>query len=88
GMTVKEALDHLRPDLEDTETLARIFVLDEKERLVGKLRLRDLTFNHWETLVSDIMQPVEQAVLATVDQELAAVTVLKYDMLVLPVVDE
>ncbi|MFP6880446.1 MAG: CBS domain-containing protein, partial [Roseibacillus sp.] len=88
GMTVKEALDHLRPDLEDTETLTRIFVLDAEERLVGKLRLRDLTFNPWETPVQDIMQPIEHTVLANTDQEEAAISVLKYDMLVLPVVDE
>lgn len=87
SMTVKEALEHLRPDLEDTETLSRIFVLDEDERLVGKLRLRDLTFNPWETPVGDIMQPVEHTVLASTDQEEASIAVLKYDMLALPVVD-
>ena len=87
-MTVKEALDHLRPDLEDTETLSRIYVLDEKSRLVGKLRLRDLTFNPWQTPVRDIMQPVEHTVFAETDQEEAAIAVLKYDMLALPVVDE
>ena len=87
GMTVKEALDHLRPDLEDTETLSRIFVLDHQDHLVGKLRLRDLTFNSWQTPVSDIMQPVEHAVLADTDQEQASTAVLKYDMLALPVVD-
>jgi len=87
-MTVKEALEHLRPALEDTESLTRIFVLDEKERLVGKLRLRDLTFNSWQTPLRDIMKPVEQTVLATTDQEEAAVTALRYDMVVLPVVDE
>ena len=88
GMTVKEALDHLRPDLEDTETLSRIFVLDEQDHLVGKLRLRDLTFNPWQTPVNDIMQPVEHAVVADTDQEEASTAVLKYDMLALPVVDQ
>ena len=88
GMTVKEALDHLRPDLEDTETLTRIFVLDEQDRLVGKLRLRDLTFSPWDTPVREIMQAVEHSVLAHTDQEEAAIAVLKYDMPALPVVDE
>ena len=88
GMTVKEALDHLRPELEDTETLLRIYVLDDKDRLVGKLRLRDLTFNPWQTPVREIMQPVEHTVLAETDQEEAAIAVLKYDMLALPVVDD
>lgn len=88
GMTVKEALDHLRPALEDTETLTRIFVLDDQEHVVGKLRLRDLTFNPWQAGIRDIMQPVERTILATADQEEAANLILKYDMLVLPVVDE
>ena len=44
--------------------------------------------NSWETPVQDIMQPIEQTVLANTDQEEAAISVLKYDMLVLPVVDE
>ena len=88
GMTVKEALDHLRPDLEDTETLSRIFVLDEQDHLAGRIRLRDLTFNAWQTPVSDIMQPVEHTVLADTDQEEASTAVLKYDMLALPVVDK
>lgn len=87
-MTVKEALEHLRPDLEDTETLTRIYVIDEDGCLVGKLRLRDLTFNPWQTPIRDIMAPVEQTILATADQEEAVNAVLKYDMLVLPVVDE
>ena len=33
-----------------TETLARIFVVDEQGRLVGKIRLRDLAFSTWDTL--------------------------------------
>ena len=48
-MTVKQALAILRRDREDTETLARIFVVDVQGRLVGKVRLRDLAFNTWDT---------------------------------------
>lgn len=88
SMTVKEALDHLRPDLEDTETLSRIFVHDQNNQLAGKLRLRDLTFNAWQTPVGAIMQPIEHTVLADTDQEEASIAVLKYDMYALPVVDE
>jgi len=88
NMNVKQALEHLRPDLEDTETLTRIFVLDDQDRLKGKIRLRDLTFNSWQTPIRDIMQPVDHSVLATADQEEAANMVLRYDMPILPVVDE
>jgi magnesium transporter len=87
-MTVKQAITVLRRDREDTETLARIFVVDEQGRLVGKVRLRDLAFSTWDTPVFDIMEPADETILATADQELAARTLSKYDLIVLPVVDE
>lgn len=87
-MTVKEAITVLRRDREDTETLARIFVVDEEGRLVGKLRLRDLAFSTWDTPISDLMSECDEYILASADQEEAARTLSKYDLVVLPVVDE
>ncbi len=87
-MTVKQAITVLRRDREDAETLARIFVVDEQGRLVGKVRLRDLAFNTWDTLIYDIMEEAAEYVLASADQEEAARTLSKYDLIVLPVVDE
>lgn len=90
SMTVKEAIDSLRGRQENTETLARIFVVDLKGHLIGRVRLRDLAFNTWDTPIRDIMAEVapEQRVLATADQEEAANILLKYDLVLLPVVDE
>ena len=90
SMTVKQAIDMLRRDQENTETLSRIFVVDAKGHLIGRIRLRDLAFNTWDTPIRDIMSevPVEQRILATADQEEAANLLLKYDLIVLPVVDE
>lgn len=87
-MTVKQAITVLRRDKEDTETLARIFVVDEQGRLVGKIRLRDLAFSTWDTPIRDIMEEADEFILATADQEEAARTLSKYDLIVLPVVDE
>ncbi|MGC6425413.1 MAG: magnesium transporter [Akkermansiaceae bacterium] len=87
-MTVKEALDHLRDDLESTETMARIFVIDSDERLIGKIRLRDLAFNPWDTPISELYEPEEHTILATADQEEAANLLARYDMILVPVVDE
>ena len=87
-MTVRDATNALRADEENTETLARIFVIDNEGRLLGKIRLRDLAFYPRSTPVRDIMKPVEHTVLATADQEEAARQLAKYDMVVLPVVDE
>lgn len=87
-MTVKEAITVLRRDREDAETLARIFVVDEEGRLVGKIRLRDLAFSTWDTPIHDLMDEADEYILATADQEEAARTLSKYDLVVLPVVDE
>ncbi|MGE9267954.1 MAG: magnesium transporter [Verrucomicrobiales bacterium] len=87
-MTVKEAIESLRPNLESTETLARIFVVDKKDRLIGRVRLRDLAFNPWETPIKDLLEENEHSILATADQEKAATIIKKYDMFALPVVDE
>lgn len=90
SMTVKQATDYLRRDQDNTETLSRIFVVDAKGHLIGRVRLRDLAFNTWDTPIRDVMAEVgqEQRVLATADQEEAANILLKYDLVVLPVVDE
>jgi len=90
SMTVKQAIDDLRHKQENTETLTRMFVVDSGGQLIGRVRLRDLAFNTWDTPIRDIMAEVatEQRVLATADQEEAAQILMKYDLVVLPVVDE
>ena len=87
-MTVKQAITVLRRHQDSAETLSRIFVVDEEGRLVGKVRLRDLAFHPWATLIHDIMEDADERVLATMDQEQAARMLSKYDLIVLPVVDE
>ncbi|MBK1833272.1 magnesium transporter [Roseibacillus ishigakijimensis] len=88
NLTVKQALDKLRDLQESAETLSRIFVIDERERPIGFVRLRDLAFASRDTPVRDIMFDVNETILATADQEEAAAMVRKYDLLALPVVDE
>ena len=87
-MTVKQALTILQRDRDDAETLARIFVVDAQGRLVGKVRLRDLAFSTWDTPIRDIMDSADETILATADQEDAARLLSRYDLVVLPVVDE
>lgn len=87
-MSVKRALESLRSNQEETGTLSRIFVVSSEDHLVGKVRLRDLAFNTWDTPIRDIMQPVDYQILATADQEEVAMMIRRYDLLVAPVVDE
>ncbi|MBK1830598.1 magnesium transporter [Verrucomicrobiaceae bacterium R5-34] len=88
NMSVKEALDTLREEQDSAESLARIYVVDERGHLLGKVRLRDLAFSTWDTRVSSIMEEVDITILATADQEEAAQIFSKYDMTLLPVVNE
>ena len=88
GTTVKEALDILREYKDSAESLARIFVVDDDGRLKGKIRLRELAFNSWDTPVQNIMEEADLFILASSDQEEAAQMFAKYDMTLLPVVDE
>ncbi|MDB4434305.1 magnesium transporter [Akkermansiaceae bacterium] len=87
-MTVKEAIDHLRPNVDLVETMARIFVIDVEQRLIGVIRLRDLAFHPWDTPIRNILTPEEHTILASADQEDAAKMLARYDMALVPVVDE
>ena len=87
-MLVQEALDLLKDNYNSTESLARIYVVDEQDRIVGKMRLRDLAFSTRRATVEQVMQEVDITILATADQEEAAQTFSKYDMTLLPVVNE
>ena len=87
-MTVKQALAVLRRDREDTETLARIFVVDEQGRLVGKSGCGTRRSTPGTRRCTTSWRRPTEFVLATADQEEAARTLSKYDLIVLPVVDE
>jgi len=87
-MTIDEALQSLREDSDETESFSRVYVVDDKEKLCGYVRFRDLAFNPRETKISVIQRQVTRSILASADQEEAAQMVSKYDLFFLPVVDE
>lgn len=87
NLTVKEALNILEQEHDEAELLSRIFVIDDKERLVGKVRLRDLAFSTWDTPISDLMSQAEITINAMEDQEEAGQMIARYDLMALPVID-
>jgi magnesium transporter len=87
-MTVRQAIDALAEIREETELLARIYVVDEKRHILGKIRLRDLTFNPPKMKVVDFMDDEQIAINAGADQEEAAQMMTKYDLVALPVTDD
>jgi len=86
-MTVGEATRVCREQFEE-DTPGSIFVADEAGRLVGAIRVRDLLFSPEETRVAWIMDPDVPRVSVDTDQEEVGNLVRKYDLLVVPVVDD
>ncbi len=90
-MTVGEALDAIRrwapePDVE--ESLFYLFVVDAAGKLVGVVSLYRLIASPRNALVGDIMDTDVIHVRADEDREEVARLMARYDLVVLPVVDD
>jgi len=86
--SIHEAIDTIREMREKVENLYYLFVIDEFDRLVGVISLKDLVLEPPERKISDIMNPRVISVQANTDQEEVAHLVKKYDLVNIPVVDE
>ena len=87
NITVNQAIEKIRKEKEDTETLNICFVLDKERKLKGAIFLKDLLFNKPETLIKDIMETKVLYVNTYDDQEEVANSFSKYDVNTMPVVD-
>lgn len=87
SLTARQALDKLRLEAPDKETIYYTYVVDEQRHLLGLVSMRDLIMAPPEKKVEAIMR--RDPVYAHVgdDQEDAARTMAKYDILALPVID-
>lgn len=88
GLTAAEALDRLRLQAPESETIYYIFVLDDQRRLLGVVSLRDLILAPRHALMRDIMEERVVSVRATDDREQVAKLMAQYDLLAVPVVDD
>lgn len=86
-MTVHDAIESLRSQAPDSETIYRAYVLDGQNRLLGALRLQNLIFAHPDRKVSELIEANALAVHVDDDQEEVARHIAKYDVLAVPVVD-
>lgn len=86
--TIGEALDTLRQEAPDKETINRAYVIDGDRKLIGSVRLQDLILASPSAKIISIMERETHAILVTQDQEDAAREIARYDIIALPVVDE
>lgn len=87
GLSAGEALDRLRLQAPNTETLYYVYVLDAERHLLGIVSLRDLILAQRQTLLRDLMETDTYTVKAEEDREEAAQKLARYDLLAIPVVD-
>jgi magnesium transporter len=87
NITVEEALDRLRLQAPNTETIYYVYVVDEQRRLLGVVSLRDLILASRRALVADIMEKQVVSVHDTDDREKVAREFGEYDLLAMPVID-
>lgn len=85
--TAEEALNYLRRVDKEVETIAYLYVVDSRQRLLGIVPLRELITNPPDALIADIMVTNVISVRVDTDQEQVARLVAQYDFFAIPVVD-
>jgi magnesium transporter len=88
GDLVKDAIKMVRQLVEDDIEVLSVLVVDESNRLVGSLALVDLLLNKETTAVANIMITDVVTVKPLLDQEEVASIFKKYDLIMVPVVDD
>ncbi len=83
--TTSEVVSKLRTIGREAETIYYLYVVDEKDRLVGVLSLRDLLLSPETEIVENIMFNQVVSVNVNEDQEVVARIIQDYDLLALPV---
>ena len=86
--TAEQALAELRRVGPESESTYYLFVLDEEQRLLGVIGLRDLVTAPVDMPVAERTARDVVSVLVTTDQEECARTLSRYGYMALPVVDE
>lgn len=97
-LTAAEAIDQLRQQAPDRETIYYVYVLDEAarrpdgtlapRRLLGVVSLRDLILAPRHALIRDLMESEVETLRYDEDREAVAKLFARYDFIAVPVVDD
>jgi len=86
--TVEEAFRHIRKQGENSETLNVVYILDEDEKLIDDITIRELILAEPTQKIADLIDYRFISLNAMEDQETAIQVFKDYDRVALPVVDE
>lgn len=86
--TVQQALDHIRENGKDSETIDVIYVVDERGKLLDDLRIREFLLVSPHTKISEIVDGRFTSLKVTESQEEAINVFRKENRVALPVTDD
>ena len=87
-VTVRGAMEIIRREGLDKETIYTLYIVDSTHHLIGTLALRKMILASEDTVLSDIMDRNPVFVQTLDDQEKVAEVVRHYDLMAIPVVDK
>ena len=87
NITVSEALQQLRQQAPDSETIYYIYILNSQRRLDGLISLRELILAKPEAKLKDMMERDVIRMKVTEDKEDVAQELARYNFIAIPIVD-
>jgi magnesium transporter len=87
NITVDQALDRLRLQAPNSETIYYVYIVDEQRRLLGVVTLRELILAPRKAVVSALMDTQPLTVKVSDDREKVAQEMTRLDLLAIPVLD-
>ncbi|MBA3683051.1 MAG: magnesium transporter [Bacteroidetes bacterium] len=86
--TVGACIEEIRKQTDNVDVMYAVYVVDNNERLIGMLSLKKLIISHPLARVEEIYEPDIQFVKTSTTSEEVAEIMQKYDLVVLPVIDQ
>lgn len=86
--TVSACIDEIRRQTESVDVLYAVYVVDDNEKLIGMLSLKKLIVSHPLAKIEEIYDGDVISVKTSASSEDVADIIRKYDLVVLPVIDQ
>lgn len=86
--TVSACIDEIRRQTESVDVLYAVYVVDDNEKLIGMLSLKKLIVSHPLAKIEEIYDGDVISVKTSTSSEDVAELIRKYDLVVLPVIDQ
>lgn len=86
--TIHECITELRKQAKEVERIHTVYAVDDQNKLIGRITLKHLIVTSPQTKVEEIVRKDIQTVFASDHEDEVVQKMEKYDLVVIPVVDE